>query len=80
MLNFDNGTANVAWSQNDPTCNTVEVVSTTEKAVRLKTGNAVAWFPRAAFKADKYGTAFEVQSWFRAKMTSCQMRAIGYAA
>jgi hypothetical protein len=79
-LNWDNGSANIAWSQIDPSCNSVDVVKATEKAVQLKTGNYVAWFPKAAFKADKYGTAYEVQAWFKGKMTGYQKKAIGFAA
>jgi hypothetical protein len=78
-MNWSNGSANVAWSSIDPSCNTVDVVKETEKAVQLKTGKYTAWFPKAAFKADKYGTSYEVQSWFKAKMTGYQKKAIGFA-
>jgi hypothetical protein len=79
-LNWENGSANVAWSAMDPSCNTVSVVKATERAVQLKAGNCAAWFPKAAFKADKYGTAYEVQNWFKQKMTHQQMKAIGFAS
>jgi hypothetical protein len=78
-VNWDNGSANIAWSQIDPSCNSVDVVKATDKAVQLKTGNYTAWFPKVAFKADKYGTAYEVQAWFKSKMTSYQKKAIGFA-
>jgi hypothetical protein len=77
--NWSNGSANVAWSPADPSCNTVGVIKETEKAVQLQTGRYAAWFPKAAFKADKYGTSYEVQGWFRLKMTMQQKKAIGFA-
>jgi len=78
--NWSEGFVNVAWSHLDPSCNTVDVVNETEKAVQLKTGRFVAWFPKSAFKTDKYGTAMEVCQWFKAKITGYQMKAIGFAS
>jgi hypothetical protein len=78
--NWSNGFVNVAWSRLDPSCNSVDVLKETDKAVQLKTGNCVAWFPKSAFKIDKYGTALEVCQWFKAKMTRYQMKAIGFAS
>ena len=79
-INWSNGWVNVAWSQLDPSCNTVEIVKATEKAVQLKTGNYAAWFPKSAFQVDKHQTCFEVRNWFKRTMTNYQMKAIGFAA
>jgi len=78
-MNWNNGFANVAWSQNDPTCNEVAVVSVTEKAVQLKSSNCVAWFPKSAFKADKHNTCFELQNWFKTSCTSQHRKALGFS-
>ena len=78
--NWTDGFVNVAWSHLDPSCNSVDVVKETEKAVQLKTGSFVAWFPKSAFKSDKHGTALEVCQWFKAKMTGYQKKSIGFAS
>lgn len=79
QMTWSEGWANVAWSANDPSCNTVEVITETDKAVRLATNGRSAWFPKSAFELDKHNTCFQVRNWFRAKMTMQQMKAIGYA-
>ena len=78
-ITWENGLVNVAWSRPDPSCNSVDGVAITDKAVQLKSDSYVAWFPKSAFQVDKYATCFEVRDWFRAKMTRHQKKAIGFA-
>ncbi len=74
------GFENVAWSRNDPSCETIEVKAVTEKAVQIFNDRKgrTAWFPKSAFEPSTHGTCFVVRQWFRLKITSHQMKTLGY--
>ena len=78
---WETGWVMMRWSENDPSVAGVNVVGQSEKAVRLQseTGKVSAWFPKSAFKMDKYGTYIPA-AWFRNKMTRHEMKALGYAS
>lgn len=78
---WNSGWVMVRWSESWPSFDGINVLSETAKAVRLQAENrkAAAWFPKSAFKVDRYG-AYVVLPWFKKKMTHYEMKAIGYAA
>lgn len=78
---WETGWVMMRWSERDPSFAGVNVVGQTEKAVRLQaeTSKLSAWFPKSAFKQDKYG-AYLPAAWLRNKMTHREMKALGYAA
>lgn len=67
------------WSDGWPSFDGVNVLSVTDKAVRLQaeSSKCSAWFPKSAFKMDKYG-AYQPLAWFKRKMSHYEMKALGY--
>jgi len=75
------GWVTMRWSDAWPSFDGVNVLSETAKAVRLQaeSGKVSAWFPKSAFKMDKYG-AYQPLPWFKRKMSHYEMMALGYGA
>ena len=78
---FATGWVMMRWSDLDPSFDGVNVLAVTDKAVRLQaeSSKCSAWFPKSAFKMDKYG-AYQPLAWFKRKMTHYEMKAIGFAS
>lgn len=69
------------WSDGWPSFDGVAVLACTAKAVRLRAegSKCSAWFPKSAFKMDKYG-AYQPLAWLKRKMSHYEMKALGYGA
>jgi len=75
------GWVTMRWSDTWPCFDGVNVLAETAKAVRLQaeTSKVAAWFPKSAFKMDKYG-AYQPLPWFKKKMSHYEMMALGHAS